>query len=76
MKVFLLHRDRDFDVKPELRDEMFDAMLSGNLFAITNVSRNRERARIVRLEGRATDKRRRAGAGPRAQHAVERDGGR
>ena len=37
MKVFLLHRDRDFDVKPELRDEIFDAMLSGNLFAITNV---------------------------------------
>ena len=44
MKVFLLHRDRDFDVKPRLRDEMFDAMLSGHWFAVTSVSRNRERA--------------------------------
>jgi DNA mismatch repair ATPase MutS len=46
MKVFLLHRDRDFDVKPWLRDEMFDAMLSGHWFAVTSVSRNRERARM------------------------------
>jgi DNA mismatch repair ATPase MutS len=43
MKVFLLHRDRDFDVSPELRDAIFDAMLSGNLFAITAVRRNQER---------------------------------
>ena len=38
MKVFLLHRDRDFDVKRQLRDEMFDAMLSGQPFAINNVN--------------------------------------
>jgi MutS domain V len=43
VKVFLLHPDRDFDVKPALRDEMFDAMLSGNLFALSNVRRDRER---------------------------------
>jgi DNA mismatch repair ATPase MutS len=45
MKVFLLHRDRDFDVKPELRDAMFTAMHSGNLFALTNVRRERELGR-------------------------------
>ena len=45
MKVFLLHRDQDFAVKPELRDAIFDAMMSGDLFAITNVRRNRERQR-------------------------------
>ncbi|HZD26837.1 MAG TPA: DNA mismatch repair protein MutS [Alphaproteobacteria bacterium] len=45
MKVFLLHPDRDFAVKPELRDQVFDAMLSGDLFAITNVRRNLERQR-------------------------------
>jgi hypothetical protein len=44
MKVFLLHRDRDLEVRPELRDAMFDAMLSGNLFSIINVRRDRERA--------------------------------
>jgi hypothetical protein len=43
MKVFLLHRDQDFAVGPELRDAMFDAMMSGDLFAITRVSRDRER---------------------------------
>lgn len=43
MKVFLLHRDQDFAVKPELRDEMFDAMTSGDLFAITRIRRDRER---------------------------------
>ena len=43
MKVFLLHQDRDFAVKPELRDAIFDAMVSGNLFAIANVKRNLER---------------------------------
>jgi hypothetical protein len=48
VKVFLLHRDRDFAVAPELRDAMFDAMLSGDLFAIANVKREsgrREKAR-------------------------------
>ncbi len=45
MKVFLLHRDRDFDVKPELRDAMFEAMLSGKPFAVTSVRRDEERRR-------------------------------
>jgi len=44
MKVFLLHRDRDFDVKHALRDEVFAAMLSSNLFALTKVRRDRDRA--------------------------------
>jgi hypothetical protein len=39
MKVFLLPRDRDFDVKPELRDPILDAMVSGKLFGIANVKR-------------------------------------
>jgi len=43
MKVFLLHRDRDFAVRPELRDEMFDAMLSGDLFALTRTRQDRGR---------------------------------
>jgi hypothetical protein len=43
MKVFLLHRDQDFAVSPTLRGAMFDAMTSGDLFAITRVSRDRER---------------------------------
>ena len=45
MKVFLLHRDQDFAVKPELRDTIFDAMASGDLFAVTLARRNLERAR-------------------------------
>jgi MutS domain V len=45
MKVFLLHRDRDFAVRPELKDAIFDAMMSGDLFAITNVRRDRQRQR-------------------------------
>jgi hypothetical protein len=45
MKVFLLHRDRDFDPDPELQDEIFDAMVSGNLWALSNVRRNLERQR-------------------------------
>ena len=43
MKVFLLHRDRDFDVEPQLRNETFKAMLSGNLYGVTSVRRSRER---------------------------------
>jgi MutS domain V len=43
MKVFLLHPDRDFDVKPVLRDVIFDAMRSGDLFALTRVLRDRQR---------------------------------
>jgi len=43
MKAFLLHRDRDFAVRPELRDAIFDAMMSGDLFAIANVRRDRQR---------------------------------
>jgi DNA mismatch repair ATPase MutS len=45
VKVFLLHRSQDFAVKPELRDAIFDAMTSGDLFAITSVRRNLERQR-------------------------------
>jgi MutS domain V len=45
MKVFLLHRDRDFAVKPELKDAIFDAMMSGDLFAIANARRDRQRRR-------------------------------
>ena len=45
MKVFLLHKDRDFAVKPGLRDAIFGAMASGDLFALTNVRRNLERGR-------------------------------
>jgi hypothetical protein len=44
MKVFLLHPDRDFDVTPVLRDVIFDAMRSGDLFAFTRVLRDRQRA--------------------------------
>ena len=45
MKVFLLHKDQDFAVKPELRDAIFGAMASGDLFAITNVRRDLARER-------------------------------
>lgn len=47
MKVFLLHRDRDFQVKPELYDPIFDVMVSysGNPFAVQNAKRNRDRER-------------------------------
>ena len=48
MKVFLLHRDRDFAVRPELKDAIFEAMMSGDLFAIANVRRDRERQRESR----------------------------
>jgi len=43
MKVFLLHRDRDFAADAELHDEVYDAMASGNPFAVTSARRNRER---------------------------------
>jgi MutS domain V len=43
MKVYLLHRDRDFAVRPELRDVVFEAMLSGDLFAIRRVRMDLER---------------------------------
>jgi hypothetical protein len=47
MKVLLLHRDQDVaaSVKPALRDEVFEALCSGNLFALSNVRRNLERQR-------------------------------
>jgi hypothetical protein len=45
MKVFLLHPDHDFKVKQELWDPIFVAMLSGDLFAVTNARRNLERER-------------------------------
>ncbi|MEO7586620.1 MAG: hypothetical protein ABIS84_01180 [Arachnia sp.] len=34
MRAFLMHPDRDFDVAPALRDATFEAMLSGNPFAL------------------------------------------
>jgi DNA mismatch repair ATPase MutS len=43
MKVFLLHRDQDFAVAPELRDAMFDAMMSGDPYAISNIKRDWQR---------------------------------
>jgi hypothetical protein len=43
MKVFLLHRDQDFAVKPDLRDATFDAMTSGDLFALTRLGLDRKR---------------------------------
>ena len=46
MRVFLLHRDRDVDIKPELRDPIFTAIASGNLFAVANARR-----RIARTDG-------------------------
>ena len=45
MKVFLLHKDRDFAVKPGLRDAIFGAMTSGDLFALANVRRDLQRGR-------------------------------
>jgi DNA mismatch repair ATPase MutS len=54
MKVFLLHRDRDVDVKPELRDGMFDAMTSGNLFAVSAVRRDEEREQERRRKAGVT----------------------
>ena len=47
MKVFLLYRDQDFEPEPELRDPIFEAMVSGNLRALGNVRRNLERQRNV-----------------------------
>ena len=55
MKVFLLHRDRDFDPKPELRDEIFGAMVSGNLHAIANAYRNLDRRRRSGLSTASPD---------------------
>ena len=40
MKVFLLHRDRDFEAKHELRDSIFYAMTSGEVFAVANARRD------------------------------------
>jgi len=45
VKVFLLHQDQDVAVRPELRDEIFDAMASGDLFALTHVRRSLARQR-------------------------------
>jgi MutS domain V len=47
MKVFLLHRDRDFEVDSELHDQVFEAMRTGNLYAIANAKRELERQRRV-----------------------------
>ncbi len=45
MKAFLLHRSQDFAVRPALRDGIFDAMTSGDLWAINLARRNLERER-------------------------------
>lgn len=45
MKVFLLHRDQDVALRPELRDAMFEAMLSGHPYAMSNLRRESERLR-------------------------------
>ena len=45
MKVFLLHEDQDFAVKPELRDAIFAAMATGDLFALTSARRDLQRGR-------------------------------
>lgn len=42
MKVFLMHPDRDFEVLPELRDAVFEAMLRrGETYALAAAKRNR-----------------------------------
>jgi DNA mismatch repair ATPase MutS len=43
VKVFLLHRGEDAQVKPELQDALFDALRSGEPFAVPNARRNLER---------------------------------
>jgi hypothetical protein len=57
VKVYLLHRDRDLVLKPELQDAVYRAMVesSSNPFAIENTRRNleRERARRPQAEQRA-----------------------
>jgi hypothetical protein len=45
VKVFLLHRDHDFRPESELHDEVFDAMVSGHLWALSNIRRDLERRR-------------------------------
>jgi DNA mismatch repair ATPase MutS len=45
MKVHLLHRDQDFQIKPPHWDAIYAAMLSGDVFAVTNARRNLERER-------------------------------
>lgn len=47
MKVFLLHPDRDFRIKPELMDSIFRAMVDrgGNPFAVEHAKRALERER-------------------------------
>jgi len=50
MKVYLLHRDHDLVLEPELQDAVFRAMVesSSNPFAIENTKRNLERERARR----------------------------
>jgi DNA mismatch repair ATPase MutS len=43
MRVFLLHRDRDFEFKPALHDRVFDAMLTGNPWTLINLRREMDR---------------------------------
>lgn len=39
MKVFLLHRDRDFQFQPALHDRVFEAMLTGNPWTLIHLRR-------------------------------------
>jgi MutS domain V len=41
MRVFLMHRDRDFAVRPELRDATHEALRSANPFALRTARRAR-----------------------------------
>jgi len=47
VKVYLLHRDRDLEIEPDLRDPIFDAMRSGHLYAIANAKREMERQQRI-----------------------------
>ena len=44
MKVFLLHRDHDFEVKPALYDDVLRAMVTGHPHTISGLRRNLARA--------------------------------
>jgi hypothetical protein len=50
MKVFLLHPDCDFEVGPDLRDSIFDAMHEGRLYGIQAAKRELERAQKAQVD--------------------------
>jgi MutS domain V len=45
MRVFLMHPDRDLEIKDALRDEIFDAIVRGTPWALPAVKRELERRR-------------------------------